>query len=186
MLASRVTADSCAVPPTGRVEVAGDTVTDATGTGAGALTVMADVPLLPSLEAVIVALPAVTAVTNPVAETVATAVLLELQLMTRPVSTALLASRVTADSCAVPPIWSVELAGDTVTDATGTGGCAVTVSAAVPLIPSLVAVIVVLPALIAEMAPVDDTVPTAALEVCQVAARPERIFPLASLRVAVP
>ena len=65
---------------------------------------MADVPFFPSLDAVIVALPAAIAVTNPEAETVAIVGLPELQLTTRPVRTLLLASRVTADSCVVPPI----------------------------------------------------------------------------------
>jgi hypothetical protein len=60
-------------------------------------------------------------VTRPDAETVATAVLLELQLIARPVSTFLLASRVTADSCTAPPIRRLDVAGDTDTDATGTG-----------------------------------------------------------------
>jgi hypothetical protein len=81
-----------------RVDEFGDTVTAATGTGAGALTVMTDVPLLPSLRAVIVALPAATAVTRPELDTVAKPVLLELHETTRPLSTLLFASRVTADS----------------------------------------------------------------------------------------
>jgi hypothetical protein len=45
-----------------------------------------------------VALPAATAVTKPEAETVLTPVLLEPQVITRPVSTLLFASRVTAES----------------------------------------------------------------------------------------
>jgi hypothetical protein len=43
------------------------------------------------------------------------------QAMTRPVSTLLLASRVTAESCTVLPAWTLVAAGDTDTDATGTG-----------------------------------------------------------------
>ena len=76
----------------------GETVTDATGAGADALTAMAAVPLLVSLKAVIVALPAATARTSPDVETVLMAVLLELQVITRPVKMLLLASRVTAES----------------------------------------------------------------------------------------
>ena len=61
---------SCAVAPTATVESAGDTVTVFTGS---AMTVIAEVPLLPSTVAVIVALPAPTPVTSPVALTDATA-----------------------------------------------------------------------------------------------------------------
>jgi hypothetical protein len=68
-----------------------------------ALTVTAAVPVLVSLVAVIVALPAATAVTRPDDETVLTAVLLELHVTIRPRSTVLFASRVTAASCIVAP-----------------------------------------------------------------------------------
>jgi hypothetical protein len=74
------------------------TETDATGRGAGALTVIADEAVFPSLDAVIDTLPAARAVTSPEPETVAIPVFPELQLITRPVSTLLLASLVTADS----------------------------------------------------------------------------------------
>jgi hypothetical protein len=102
LLASRVTAESCCVPPTERLALEGETVTDATG--AGALTVTPAVPVFVSLRAVIVALPAATARTSPDVETVLMAELLELQVITRPVNMLLLASRVTAESCAVAPI----------------------------------------------------------------------------------
>lgn len=59
---------------------------------------IAAVPVLVSLVAVIVALPAAIAVTRPDAETVLMLVLLELQAITRPVRTLLLASRVVAES----------------------------------------------------------------------------------------
>jgi hypothetical protein len=68
-----------------------------------AVTVMAAVPIFVSLKAVIVALPAAFAVTSPDTETVLTAGLLELQAISRPVNVLLLASRVTAESCAVAP-----------------------------------------------------------------------------------
>ena len=68
--------------PTVTVAAVGLTVTEATGT---LVTVMADVPLFPSLVAVIVAEPAATPVTNPLALTVATAALLVAQVTTRPV-----------------------------------------------------------------------------------------------------
>jgi hypothetical protein len=124
--ASRVTAESCTVPPIWRLDVAGDTETDATGTGGAALTLTAPEPVRPSLEAVIEALPAATAVTRPDAETVAIPALAEVQLIARPERTLALASRVMAESCAVPPIWRVDVAGDTDTDATGIGAGALT------------------------------------------------------------
>jgi hypothetical protein len=60
--------------------------------------VIAAVPVFVSLDAVMVALPAAMALTSPDDVTVLTAELLELQVTTRPVSTLLLASRVTAES----------------------------------------------------------------------------------------
>jgi hypothetical protein len=80
---------------TGRVSDSGLTVTVMTGT----VTVIADVPLLPSLVAVIVVLPPLTAVTNPLASTVATEGVLELHVTARPVRTLLLASVSVAVSC---------------------------------------------------------------------------------------
>jgi len=80
---------SCSVWPTGTLAGAGLTVTDATGT---LVTVIVDVPLFPSLAAVIVADPAAPVVTNPPAFTLATAVLLLDQVTTRPVSALPLAS----------------------------------------------------------------------------------------------
>jgi hypothetical protein len=62
------------------------------------LTVIAAVPAFVSLVAVIVALPAATAVTSPDVETRLMEELLELHVITRPVTTLLLESRVTAES----------------------------------------------------------------------------------------
>ena len=74
-----------------------DKVTVVTGAG---VTVIELVPVLVSLVAVIVTgPPATTAVTRPLASTVATALLLELQVTSRPLSTLPLASLVTAVSC---------------------------------------------------------------------------------------
>jgi hypothetical protein len=79
--------------------VAGLTVTVATGIG---VTVSVALPLLPSLVAVIAAVPAPTAVTRPVVGfTVATAVLSELQTTKRPLNTPPLASNVVAVACVV-------------------------------------------------------------------------------------
>jgi hypothetical protein len=180
LLASRVTAESCTVLPTCSVEVAGDTVTDATGAGGGALTVIAADEICPSLEAVTDTLPATTAVTSPEVETVAIPAFPEFQLMTRPVSTLLFASRVTADSCTVPPTWRLADAGETETVATGTGAGALTVREADAVFPSLAAVIAAVPAATAEISPLPDTVATLVLPLCQVTARPVRVVPLES------
>src|SRR3989475_4679093 len=109
----------------------------------GGVTVMAEVPLCPSLVAVIVAEPATTPLTRPLAFTVATDVLLLDQMIARPVSGVPLASLGVAVSCTVWPSGTLVVAGLTVTDATGT---LVTVIADVPVFPSLVAVIVAEPA----------------------------------------
>ena len=69
LFASRVVTDSCVVPPTCRLAVAGETETLATGTGAGAVTVMAEKAVFPSLEAEMEALPADTTVTTPDVDT---------------------------------------------------------------------------------------------------------------------
>jgi hypothetical protein len=92
------------------------------GGGVGSVAVIAEVPVLVSLVAVIVAPPAASAVTSPEVETLLRAGLLELQVTTRPVSTLLLASRVTAESCCVPPTRRLALDGETDTVATGAGG----------------------------------------------------------------
>src|SRR5260370_24255337 len=116
---------------------AGVPVTDARGM---AVTVMADVPLLPSLVAVMVGgPPAPVPVTRPFASTVAMVVLLVCQVTVRPVSRLPFASFRVALNCTVPFTATLAVAGRTTTDATGIG---VTVTADVPLLPSLVAVMV--------------------------------------------
>src|SRR6266849_3506611 len=144
-------------------------------------TVTIAVPLLVSLVAVIVAEPAATPVTNPVEFTVATAALLLAQVTTRPVSTFPFASAVVAVSCTVWPTSTVGVGGATVTDATG----GMTVSAAVPGCPSLVAVIVAEPAATPVTSPVGLTVATVALLVVHVTVRPVSTLLAASLVVAV-
>src|SRR5437867_2629943 len=118
-LASLGVAVSCTVEPTDTVAEAGATLTEATGT---CTTVMADVPLCPSLVAVIVADPAPTPVTRPLPLTLATAVLLLVQLTVRPDSGVPFASFGVATSCTVPPTETLAVAGVTSTVATGTGG----------------------------------------------------------------
>jgi hypothetical protein len=75
-----------------RVDVVGETVTDAIGTGAGALTMIVAVALLPSLVTVISVVPALTAVTRPSEFTDAIAAFALDEVTTRPVNTLLLAS----------------------------------------------------------------------------------------------
>ena len=65
----------------------------------GTVTVIADVPVWPSLVAVIVVLPPLMAVTNPLPSTVATDGALDVQESARPVRTLLLASLNVAASC---------------------------------------------------------------------------------------
>jgi len=91
---------------------------------------MAAVPLLPSLVAVIVAVPAATPVTRPLVLTVATAVLLLAQVIVRPDRELPFASFGVAVSCTVWPTGTLAVVGLTATEATGT---LVTVIAAVPL-----------------------------------------------------
>src|SRR2546425_13223519 len=95
---------------------AGLTVTDATGTF---VTVMAAVPLCPSLVAVIVAEPAATPVTNPLALTIATAGLLVAQVTARPLRAVPFESLGVAVNWVVAPIAKLAAVGLTVTKATG-------------------------------------------------------------------
>src|SRR5437867_3099922 len=146
---------------------AGVTATEATGTW---VTVTADVPLCPSLVAVIVAEPAALPVTSPVTLTVATAALLVAQLTERPDRGLPLAS------------FGAAVGGLTLTDATGT---VLTVTAEVPFWPSLVAVTLAAPAATPVTNPLLFTVATAALLVDQFTTRPDSGFPLPSCGVAV-
>src|SRR5437870_3662983 len=177
-LASFSVAVSCSVCPTSTLPDAGLTVTEATGTF---VTVMAAVPLCPSLVAVTVAEPAATPVTTPLLLTVAEAVLELVHVTVRPLSVLPLASFRIAVNCSVCAIGTLANAGLTVTDATGTF---VTAMAAVPLCPSLVAVIIAVPAAMAVARPADVTVAISELELDQVMARPAKIFPLLSLATA--
>jgi hypothetical protein len=134
---------------------------------------------------VIVLVPALTTVTKPVSLTVATAVLLEVHVTVRPVSTMLFASFVTAVICCVGviPRTRLTVAGLTVTVATGAG---VTVRGALPLAPSLVAMIFAVPALTAVTSPEDaDTIATAVLSEAQTIVRSLNVRPCASSRMAV-
>jgi len=93
----------------------GHTATAATGM---TVTVIAALPPVPSLVAVIVDEPGATPVTNPVLETVATLGLLLAHVTGRPVSGVPAASFSVAVSCIVFPTGSSPDAGDTSTEAT--------------------------------------------------------------------
>jgi hypothetical protein len=176
---SRALAVSCCVAPVSTLTVAGVTLTVATGTG---WTVMLAVPLLPSLVAVIVAVPEATPVTTPVLLTAAMVGVLLLHEMLRPVSGAPDASRVAAVRGVVAPIRTVALVGATTTLATGTG---VTVTVAVPVMPSTVAEMVADPGATAVTSPEAETVAVALADDVQVVVRPLNALPLASFATAV-
>src|SRR5438132_2114839 len=178
-LASLRVTVSCTVPPTGRVAGAGLTTTVATGTSA---TVTAAVPAFPSLVAVIVAVPAATPFTSPLLLTVAILVLLLAHVTVRPVSAVPAESFGVAVSCAVCPTVRLAVAGATATEATGTG---VTVTAALPALPSLVAVIVAVPTAPLVTSPLLLTVATPGLLLTHVTDRPVSAVPGESFRVAV-
>jgi hypothetical protein len=135
---------------------------------------------LPSLLAVIVAVPSATAVTRPDDETVATAGLLDPQLTARPVSTLPTESSVVAVSCAVVPGAMLSLVGCTATIPTGTG---VTVIVLEPLLPSLVAVIVAVPGATAVTTPEAETVAATGLFDTHVTTRSVTTFPAESVTV---
>ena len=175
---SLVTAESGALFPKPRVTVGGCTVTVATD---GTMTVMLAVPDLPSAVAVIVAVPELTPMTKPAADTVATAVALELHVMGRSVVTVPFASFTVAASVAVRPTRTVAVAGATDTDPTATPTSTVAVAAT----PSQVAVIVARPAATPVTAPADVTVAICVLLDFHVTTRPPSGRPEASFGVAV-
>jgi hypothetical protein len=96
--ASRVMAVNCLRAPSTIVAVAGSMSTRATGAGGGAVTESEAVPDAPSVAAVIVADPAPTAVTSPAPLTLATDVLLDVQVIARPASAFPAASSGVAES----------------------------------------------------------------------------------------
>src|SRR5256886_2702544 len=148
----------------------------------GGVTVMAEVPLCPSLVAVMVAEPAATPLTSPLPLTVAADVLLLCQVTVRPTSGLPFASLGVAVSWTLLPPDTVPDAGVTVTEATG---MCTTVMAEVPLFPSLVAVIVAEPAVTPVTSPVPFTPAADGLLLDHVIDRPTSGLPFASFSVAV-
>ena len=146
------------------------------------VTVIAAVPNFPSLVAVMVAEPAATPVTRPAADTVAAAAFEVVHVTVRPVRTLFDTSRSVAVNCAVCAMARAAVAGVTVTLYTTTDE---TVTVAVPLFPSLVAVMVAAPTATAVTSPLLDTVATAAPPEVHVTTRPLKTLPLESRVVAV-
>src|SRR5256886_14293904 len=146
-------------------------------------TVIAAAPLFPSLVAVIVvAPPSATSVTSPAWDTVATVGALDAQVTLRPVNRFAAESLSVTANCTVPPTGSVAVVGLTTTEATGTS---VTVTVAVALFPSLVAVMVAEPAALPVTRPLVFTLATLALLLAHVTVRPVSVPPAESLVVAL-
>ncbi len=179
LFASRSTAVAVVVLPTVSVEPPNDTDTLFTGAGD---TVSVTTSLLPSLVPVMIALPAARAVTTPLAFTVATVVALLLQITVRPVSTVPFDERNTALACTVSPTTIDESVSVTSTESTGIGE---TVTVAVPLFPSLVAVITDVPTATAVTTPAPDTVATDGEALLHVTTRPVSTPPTESRVTAV-
>src|SRR5512138_3200269 len=116
-----------------------------------------------------VADPVVTPVTRPLADTVATAGVPDVNVIGRPLSTLPCSSVTCAVSCSVWPTTTLACPGDNTTAPTGFG---LTVIAAVPDFPSLVAEMVALPAAIAVTRPVEDTLATLGALVDHTTVRP--------------
>ena len=143
---------------------------------------MVDVPLALPLLAVMVALPGPTAVTTPLVETVAAAVLSLLQVTGAPEITAPDASFTVAVSVVLSPTVRVAAPGDTWTLA-ATGGC--TTIVAVPDWPSLLAVIVAEPGATPVTRPFASTLATLGMLLDHVIMRPVSGLCCASNTVAV-
>jgi hypothetical protein len=124
--ASRVVAVACVVWPRVMDVEASETVTIATGTGT---TVIDEVPVFPSLVALIVALPSPTAVTKPLADTVAIDGASDNHVTVRPLKTLLLSSLVSPASWRLVPMTTFADGGLTITVAT----LGITVSVALPV-----------------------------------------------------
>jgi len=159
----------------------GATVTDATGPG---VTFRVALPDFPSLVAVIVVVPTSNPVATPDADTVATAVLLDVQVTVRPESDSTLpfASLRVGVNVAVDPLAIVVVDGATVTVATGTG---VTVTIDEPDCPSLVAVTVAVPGTTPKTNPDEVTVATGVLLELHATGRLVTTVPFTSFTVAV-
>jgi hypothetical protein len=147
----------------------------------GERTVTVEFAVIPSLVAAMVASPTLTAVTTPAAVTVATAGFVLVHVTGRSVSAVPVALSVRADSACVVPRTRVSVAGVTTTRATGRR----TVTVALPVTPSLVAVTVVVPGPTAVTVPPAFTVAIAAAVLAHVTARSLSTLPSAARTLAV-
>src|SRR5437016_2688002 len=176
---------SCTVCPTRMLAVAGETATEATDATGTSVTVTVALPAFPSLVAVIVAVPTTTLATSPLPLTVATLGLLLDHITVRPVRVPPAESFGVAVSWTVCPTVRLAVAGATATEATEATRTDVTVSAAVLLLPSLVAVIVAEPAVTPATRPLPLMVATLGLPLVHVTIRPVSVPPAESFGVAV-
>src|SRR5207302_10028855 len=150
--------------------------------GGGAVTVIVAEPFFPSLVAVMVAEPAAAPLARPLPLTVATDEFEPPHVSVRPVRAFPFASLRVATNCTVWPTDTLADAGLKLTEATG---MLVTVTVAVPFLPSVVAVMVPVPAATPVAKPVPLTVTTAPLPLAQVTVRPFSTLPARSLATAV-
>src|SRR5205823_5753840 len=134
----------------------------------GAVTVIAEEPLLPPVAAVMVAEPMVTPDTRPLLLTVATVVALLDHVIERPDTVLPAESLGVAASCTVCPTTRLAAAGLTVTEAMVTFATAI---ADVPLFPPVAAVIVAEPAPFPVTSPLVLTVAIVVLSLDQVTTR---------------
>jgi hypothetical protein len=160
--------------PIPTVSVAGTTLTAATGTG---VTVILAVAVRPSLDAVIVAVPAERPVTTPVDDTVATALADEVHVTNRPVIATPLAPNRVAVSGTERPTSMEAVVGATATRATAKACTAIT---AVPVTPATVALILTVPGVIPWTVPRALTEATVVLLERQTIGRPRLVSPEAS------
>src|SRR5512140_271728 len=151
-LASFTVAVSCEVCPVVTVTLVGATTMLAPTAEATAIPA---VPVLPSLVAVMFAVPLVTPLTRPVLSTVATDSSSEDHVIVRPESTLPLASSGSATRCTVSPTLMAALVGETRTDATGGG---MTMIVATPDLPPELAAMCTVPSAMPVTTPEPDTV----------------------------
>lgn len=159
-------------------------VTTMRSTGANC-TVIDDEPVCPPAVAEIVALPGATPVTTPDDDTVATEVLLDDHVNVTPLITFPFAFRAVAVRFVVQATFTVAEDGETVTVATWLCATALTVTVAVAVFPSMVAVMTALPALTPVTSPEDDTVAMVVAPELQVVVRPVSAWPVELYGVAV-
>lgn len=152
-----------------------------TVTATGACTTTTALADCPSLVAVMVAAPAATPVTSPLAFTVATLGDLLFHATVRPASGSWFSSNGVAVSCTLPGSTMVSRPGDTDTDATRGGS---TVMVEMPDAPPALAAICTVPCARPVTTPASDTVPTDAFPVFQKTRWPEMVWPPGLVTVA--